>query len=151
MKNTLNTKWAIDTNIIVYFLDKNSVFHIEAKNIILSLKQNKQSIYIAHQNIIELIGVLTSFYKLSLAKAVSTAKAFISQKEVVVVYPQLTTLTHYFTLCANHTRKVKDHFDLYLASTLLDNQTTHLVTNDFKGFKTVETLKIVKFSEKTAD
>jgi len=126
-------KWAFDTNILVYLLDKDSPFHQSAVSAFSSAEQNQQRIYIAHQSFLELIQTLTNFYHLSLKKAISQAKK-ITQSQICLVHPLPQTLSTYFKLCKGEANP-RLHFDLYLAATLKDNHVNTIVTSDSAGFR----------------
>jgi len=141
MKNILGKKWALDTNLLVYLLDKRSLYHSATVEIIKQAEKEKVGLAVAQQNLVELIQVLTDFYNLSLKSAVRQVELIMKRKiEVVSVYNH--TWLNYLALC----RKLKGnkrHFDLYLAATLVDNGIKTIITNDRKGFTGVKGLKVI--------
>jgi len=134
--------WAVDTNTLVYFLDKNSPHHQSVVDIFSRAKKSSIQLVITHQNILELIQVLTSFYHLSLKKAVSQAKSVINSS-LRLIYPLPSTLSSYISLCGKQPN-AHYHFDLYLAATFLDHGIDSIVTADHKPFKNIAGFKIIK-------
>lgn len=146
MRRSLNASWAFDTNVLVYLLDRRSTHFKSAQNAFETAEKQEKDIVITHQNLVELIQVLTTWYKLALKTAVSKVEK-ITNLNITLVNPLPHTLSTYLDLCKKDS-KPKNHFDLYLAATLLDNDVTTLITNDPSGFKTVKgitTLPLSKF------
>ena len=140
MKITLNKKLGLDTNILIYLIDKESSFHFKTVETIAWLEREKVELVVTQQNIVELIQQLTVGYKIPLKIAASKAKQIVDSK-IKVVNPLPQTIKTYLKLCKVNVR-AKDHFDLFLAATLIDNQISQILTNDEKGFEKVKQLKV---------
>ena len=135
------TNWAFDTNVLVYFLNQDSPHHPLARSAFATAEQQNHQITVAHQNIIELIQSLTSFYHLPLPQAVKQAQSLLSHN-LKIMDPLPQTLHLYLDLC-HSTTKSRNHFDLYLAATLLSHQVNTLITHDQSGFKNIPDLTII--------
>lgn len=146
MMNNLPTSWAIDTNVLIYFLDKDSSFHQSAKKVFQQSEEHRINLIIAQQNILELIQGLTKWYDLALNQAVKQAKQLL-KFNLDVVNPSPQTIDLYLQFCQRSIGTPKKHFDLYLAATLIDNGVTNLVTEDPKGFESIPSLKIFELSK----
>ena len=145
MRNTSSTNWAFDTNILVYLLDRKSPNHSLAVEAFKSAESQEKEIIIAQQNLVELIQVLTTWYGLSLRRAVAQAEKA-ADRNVTLITPLPHTFSTYLDLCKK-SNKPKNHFDLYLAATLLNNDVPTLITNDPSGFKTVKELTVLSLAE----
>lgn len=132
--------WAFDTNIFIYLLDRKSPFHRQAKAAFSLAEKKGITAVVCQQTILELIQVLTDYYHLSLKTAVKKAEEILAGP-VRLVTPLPQTIKLYLKLCQK-TIKSKSHFDLYLASTLIDNKIDTLITNDKSGFKGINRLKV---------
>jgi predicted nucleic acid-binding protein len=141
MRNILSKSLAFDTNILVYLLDKKSVFHEETVNAVLKIELDKFKLVIAQQSIVELVSVLTGHYDLSLKEASNKVSQIIDSK-ISIVSPLPQTTKTYLELCRIN-KKSKNHFDLFLAATLIDNKINQIMTNDKFGFKNIEQLKVI--------
>jgi len=139
MKNTSSIRWAVDTNILVYLFDKNSPFHHKAKKLFLFVEEKNIEIVIAQQSLVELVQVLTKWYRLPLKGAVEQVLTVLTF-EFTIIQPLPQTYSNYLGLCSLGFNP-KNHFDFYLAATLIDNHTNSLITNNPKDFSKLEKLK----------
>ena len=139
-----NENWAFDTNVLVYFMDKNSPFHKQAFSAFSLTQKSSKQVVIAQQNLIELVQVLTTFYKISLRKSVSQIKRLL-HTNIRLVYPLPQTISSYLSLCQKETNP-HHHFDLYLAATLLDNNINTIITADSSGFRRSR-LKVIPLAD----
>jgi len=131
MKTISKGKYLIDTNILVYGLDKNSPYHSAAVNILQTGIQPEYKFVIAQQNLIELISVLTKVYKVPKTKAVKDAYMYAYNFELI------NPLSSTFSIFAKLIKKknVKAHpFDVYLVATMKTNEVHRIITADKQHF-----------------
>ena len=129
MNLTSEARYLVDTNILVYSVDRHSPFHRRSREILETGLEQDVSFAIAHQNIVEFAAVLTRRYGVKMEQAVGDAQVFASRFEVI--FPLPTTLETFFQLVKE---KTTYPFDLYLAATMLDNQITRMITGNAKDF-----------------
>ena len=141
MKITLNKKLAIDTNILVYLLDKNSDCHEKAVELFSRFEKENTKLVVTQQCLVELVQALTDYYHKPLKAAAKIAKQ-VANSTIQVINPLPQTVDTYLSLCKVNT-KAKSHFDLFLAATLIDNKIDQILTNDRSGFKNIKQLKVV--------
>ena len=141
MQDILSKKLAIDTNILIYLLDKKSSFHGKTVELFLKFEREKTKLVMAQQSLVELVQTLTVDYKKPLDIASATAKKIV-ESTIQIVSPMPQTVETYLRLCRSN-KKAKNHFDLFLAATLIDNKVDRLLTNDKKGFRNIKQLKVV--------
>lgn len=127
-------RYLIDTNILVYSVDRTSPFYQAVTDMFQKAAEDGVEFVIAQQNLTEYIAVLTQGYKVSQASAAEDAKAFAAQFEVIAPLP--TTLNTFFNLMeqSNSSTYV---FDLYLAATMLDNEVRRILTANQKDFQNI--------------
>ena len=70
MKNTLKGKWALDTNLFIYALDKNSPYFKKTFALFTLIEKKQIKAVISTQNIAEAVNDLTNTYNLLPVKAV---------------------------------------------------------------------------------
>ena len=138
---TSNKKWALDTNILVYLLNKKSYFYDQAKLAVLETEKQNIQLVVCQQNLVELVKVLTDYYQYKLIQAIRLVNKLL-ETNIQVVAPLASTINTYLELCRKAGGKAKRHFDLYLAATLIDNKIETLITNDESGFKGITKLKV---------
>jgi len=131
-------KVGIDTNVLFYFLNKDSPFHEDARKNLISLIE-KQSAVITQQNIIELTVVLTR-RGVSIEMTKEYLQNFI--EVMPVLKPTADTIKIFFEQLNKKPVKGVKLFDLYLASTLLSNGVNMLYTYNKKDFIGIENLRI---------
>lgn len=151
MKNTLKGKWVFDTNLLIYVLDDNSLFHKVAKSLFQLLlyapvdtyESNTKLIgFVAQQNILEAQHVLVKQYKRNLKEANKIINDIVTSFQFHVITPMPTTYLHYNLLIKDSNKRALDMYDLYLAATMLDNGITHIITANEKDFVGIKRLSV---------
>lgn len=134
MKLTFGERYLIDTNILVYSVNRGSPRYSEVRKLLEEGMIHGVSFVIAHQNLIEFIAVLTRGYSVTLKDALSDAMSFASRFEVIVPLP--ATFETYLRL-AQKNKEMLYPFDLYLAATMIDNDVERIITANAKDFQGV--------------
>lgn len=140
MQRDWTGKWAIDTNILVYALDRESPYFDQTKSLFAQFKEQKTSLYTAQQNVLEAENVLINTYKVEVKEAVEKVKKILEAFEFSILSSLPTTLVRCHTLVSK--MKSRNIFDLYLAATLMDNKIDQLVTADTGDFKGIPKFKV---------
>ncbi len=130
MNLTFGEKYLVDTNVLIYSVDRSSPFNEGAKKILEAGVKEDVSLFIAHQNLVEFMAVLTRGYGIGIKQAVKDAEAFASQFDVI--FPLPGTIDVFFKMANTH-KKIYP-FDLYLASTAFDNGIERIITGNRKDF-----------------
>jgi len=141
MRITYNAKYLVDTNILLYTLDKKSPFHKESVKIMNN--KRRAELVVAQQNLLELVAVLRRGFKVPLKQAIADAQIFANNLKLIFPRPQ-TWLT--FTGLAEKVRPTIYPFDIFLAATMLDNGIDKIITankKDFVGLGLSQVLAIV--------
>jgi predicted nucleic acid-binding protein len=134
MKLTSGTRYLVDTNILVYSVNRESSHYPSARKLLEDGFERGALFVVAHQNLIEFIAVLTRGYSIKLKEALSDAGSFTSRFEVIAPLP--TTFERY-TQLAQKVKETLYPFDLYLAATMLDNDVERIITANAKDFQGV--------------
>lgn len=136
------TKYLVDTNVLVYSVNRESPLYNQSKELLETGLREGVSFVVAHQNLVEFIAVLSRGYGIQKASAVADAKAFASRFEII--FPLPTTIDTFFELIAKNAAVYP--FDLYLAATMLDNQVTRIVTENTKDFQDLGLEEIIRIA-----
>ena len=143
MRLTSGEKYLVDTNILIYALNKTSSLYTKSREILET--QNPEAYFIiAQQNLVELTSVLTKQYKVSLKEAVNTARAFSEHFEVIT--PMRDTW-EMFTHMAERQNKQIAPFDIFLAATMLSNGVERIITANSEDFKNLGLREIVNLAD----
>ena len=147
-----NDLWVgIDTNILVYFLNEESVYHTRAKTFIDRLQKGEIQGMISWQNLSELYAVVTDpkrFPKPMIAsQVVETMKQLQENGNIKVIFPLINTKETFFKLILKIKPKGQQIHDIFLAATLLSNGVKTLVTENTGDFKGVEGLRSMGLEE----
>ena len=126
-------KYLIDTNILLYALDRKSPLHSKSRALLEEGLREEKRLLVAHQNILECIGVLTRGYKVPYDIALREVFSFTSAFEQIAPFPG--TIDTFLALV----RRIKTVyvFDIYLAATMLDNNIERIITANPKDFQGV--------------
>ena len=141
MKLTSGERYLVDTNILVYSVNKGSPFYASSREILEEALSEGVHLVVAHQNLIEFIAVLTRGYKISVREALKDAGVFASRFETIS--PLHTTLETYMNLARKINGPVYP-FDLYLIATMRDNGVERIVTANAKDFRGVGLQEIIE-------
>ncbi len=127
----------IDTNALVYYIDKSSPYHKEAVRKIEYLAENSLGV-VTQQNIVELMVVLTGKLGLNYSLSLEYARTF--SEVFPVLTPLEETLEILLQIVKEKNIKGIRLFDYYFAATLLTYGITRIYTYnrvDFRGIKNV--------------
>ena len=132
--------WGVDSNIVIYALDRKSMFFNKARKFFSEVKEI--NFYITQQNIVEIEKVFVGFYKVKKEAVISNLETFLSAFNFSIISPLPTTLSYYHKLILSYSKK-DVFFDFYLAATYLDNQIGNLFTVNTKDFLAIKELQVV--------
>ncbi|RLC34775.1 hypothetical protein DRH14_02200 [Candidatus Shapirobacteria bacterium] len=146
MKNILRKKLAFDTNILVYFIDKDSLYNNSAVSVFRKIEEKDWEVVLTQQNVTELLNVLLKYYGFTRKKALTTVSEFLMRSSgVVCSLPE--TLSHFLSLYKKFGKK-NNIYDVYMLTVLVDNKVDVLVAENKKDFPKgagVEVLSLREF------
>jgi len=137
----LKGQWVLDTNLLIYALDKGSKHYLETYELFELINSGQFIPAVSTQNITEAVNVLVNQYKLSGYKAAKEIGNLLDGFDFQIITPLVTTTAIFFNLISS--RKKRDTFDMFLAATLLDNDVSNLLTANNKDFNGVDGLTVV--------
>jgi len=138
MTNISKKNFLVDTNILIYALDKKSLFFKKVVEFFEWSEDKKVRLFLAHQNLLELIRTLINDYGVSYKVAEKNARGFIDGEAINLISPLPSTLSRYFNLTKSKGVKRGNIFDYYLAATALDNGVDFILTNNADDFSEIE-------------
>lgn len=130
-------KCLLDTNILVYCIDKTSIYHSTCQKIVKSVFDGSVKGVLSIQNILEFYSVVTS--PKSTPHPISNPDAIneinkLNSPYFEVIYPTIETLKTVKDLLVQAKIKAEKVYDLYLVATMLSNHIYTLVTINEKDF-----------------
>lgn len=143
MTNISEGKWVIDSNIILYFLDKDSSFHQETKTIFSLFISGKIIPVVAQQNILETGNTLRKIYYWSTPEIKKLLKGVIYEFNFQVIFPLSKTYITWLNLISDESLEAIDYFDYYLSATMLDNGFRRILTANIKDFSKIPGIEAV--------
>ena len=134
MLRSLTGTWLLDTNILIAFFDAASTHHTSATAVMAQLENGSFQGIVAAQNILELSAVLMSGYHVKKEVVAADIRALIALRNITTIYPNAPTITRYLALLKGNSSLHAT--DLFLASTMLANSISSIITNDhdFEAF-----------------
>lgn len=131
----------IDTNILVYSVNLDSLKYKRAKKFI---NNNRGRLEIAHQNILEAIRVLThkKFSNPRKLKEALSSTLSIAQS-CSLISPNQNTFYLALELIKKHNLSGNRIFDAYLAATALSNGISIITTDNTRDFKKFKEIKLL--------
>jgi len=139
MQITSNTRYLLDTNILIYSVDSASPFHTKAKETILQIKDKQAEGVVAQQNILEFSHVLMRTYGISPTEVVEDSKAILEDFSLITPLPSTLPL---FLSFVEETNKKNVVHDLYLAATMLDNGISTIITANEQDFLSIPGISV---------
>ncbi|OGM14617.1 hypothetical protein A3E44_03995 [Candidatus Woesebacteria bacterium RIFCSPHIGHO2_12_FULL_41_24] len=140
MTNTSKESFLLDTNVLVYLLDKDSKFYRQVIELFEWIEDKNLTIYISYQVILELIRTLVKDYNFLLSKSIGLTRRLVEKKPFETIFPLPSTIEKFYEISASNNNK--QVFDIYLAATALDNGVNSLVTNNKKDFEGIKGLRV---------
>ena len=131
----------IDSNILVYSIDKFSIKHKTAQKF---LQDNIGHLEVTHQNIFETLRVITHPKlpnPMKLGDAVNTMERIL--KACSIVSPNWNTHNIALELIKKYRLSSDLVFDAYLTATALSNHINIIATDNVKDFKKFKELKVI--------
>lgn len=130
----------VDSNILVYAINLSSPKHKKAQEF---LQQNIGKLFIAHQNILETLRVLTHPKFANPMKPNDAWKALETIiKTCQIIHPNYQTYSIFEELVKKYHLSGDQIFDSYLIATALGNEITYIATDNIKDFKKFEEIKM---------
>lgn len=131
----------IDTNIIIYAINKSSPKHARAKQF---LTQEQNNLVVAHQNILEALRVLThaKFASPMSFSAAETSVTAITNAATIIV-PTEETIAIAIALMHKYTRAANRIFDAYLVATMLTHDMKRIATDNERDFTMYEEIAVL--------
>lgn len=131
----------IDSNIVVYAIDKNSLKHKRAQEF---LKENLGSLEIAHQNIFETLRVITHPKlprPMKIRDAIDAVEKML--KVCSIVSPNWRTPSIAIELIKKYKLSSDLVFDAYLVATALSNEVNKIATDNIRDFQKFTELEVI--------
>lgn len=131
----------IDTNLLLYALDKSSVKNAPAREYI---QENFNKVAITHQNIFEALRVIThpnNPLQIDSQKVAKDFLAFVMQFRVIS--PQIQTTHIALSLIQKYQVRGNEVFDSYLVATALSNRITTIATDNARHMSKYQEIKVV--------
>lgn len=127
----------IDTNVLIYGFDKNSVYHQQTKAILID---PSYSLFITTKNISEFFAV-TSKLKIDLQlclKYYDDIKA-----NTVILFPTEKSFDYFESLIQKYQPIGNQVYDIEIVSIMLDNNIKHIATFNRKDFINITEVQII--------
>lgn len=138
MPNTSSIKYLIDTNILVYSLDKKSPFYERASRILIECIKGERLGVIAQQNIVECTNVLFKESKKQRTEILLDLYTIATNFNLEVINPFETTLFTFLKLLEGLKKRRRELFDVFLAATMFDNGIATIITINEKDFEDIK-------------
>jgi len=131
-------KVGIDTNVLFYALNRETPFHEEARENLISLVEKGQAV-LAQQNLVELSVALT---KRGIAPLEAAKHVKYFAEIIPTIRPNLETVTLFLEQMNKVSIQGVKLFDLYLALTFISNGIYHLYTYNKRDFQDINDLRL---------
>ena len=132
MKIISGTRYLVDTNVLIYGYDRLSPYHEKSRELLEELVLKNIDAYVALQNIVEFLNVLTKLYNISFSGVTKYIKEILLDFKLIV--PKTTTINVFLDILRKSKRRGTYTFDLFLAATMADNDIFNIITANDKDF-----------------
>lgn len=141
----------IDTDFLVAAEICGHPFHPQADSLLRSLLADGHDFAIAPQTLAEFIHIVTDARRmqqpLGMADAISRAEHWWQAAEVVRVFPEGDSVTHFISWLTRHQLGRKRLLDTLLAATFHRAGIRRIITNNASDYKVLDVFEIVTFKE----
>jgi hypothetical protein len=150
----MNTLVFLDSNLLVYAVNKDSPFYTAARTVIGMVNAGRLQVCLSPQVLGEFYATVTNPRKLGRALAPEEA-AHVLERVLVAdivakIYPGRSTLGLTLDLARRYELRGADFFDAQIVATMLDNEVTTIYTANEKDFARFEEIEAINpFSERS--
>lgn len=141
----------IDTDFLVAAEISDHPFHTQADSLLHSLLADGHDFAIAPQTLAEFIHIVTDGKRmpqpLTMAEAISRAEHWWQAAEVVRVFPECDSITHFLTWLTRHHLGRKRLLDTLLAATFHRAGIKRIISNNGRDYQVLGVFEIVPFME----
>lgn len=139
----MNNKYLIDTNVLIYALDNNSIFHESVNNLIY---QPNIELFTTSKNLVEFISVVTKGESpaFTMQQALNHVKTF--ESLITILFPSKQTYSIFIDLLDEYKPNGLKVHDFEIAAIGIANGITTLVTANTKDFSAIKQISLIKIS-----
>ncbi len=134
----------IDTNILVYAINKDSPYHIVGRGILDDANNGNLHAFVSPQVLSELYATLTNTSRienpLTPEDAYDVVKRLLDSEIIGKIFPQETTLGKALLLAKENNIRAQEFFDVLIVATMLDNDIDTIYTaneDDFSKYNEI--------------
>lgn len=128
----------VDTNILIYGFDKNSVYHQQAKSILLD---PSYALFITTKNISEFFAV-TSKLKIDLQLCLKYHEDI--KINTTILFSTETSFNYFEKLIQKYQPTGNQVYDIEIVSVMLDNNIRHIATLNKKDFINITEVQMIE-------
>lgn len=143
----MNNPIFLDTNLIVYAINKDSPYHARATALMEAIGEGKLETCLSLQVLGEFYATATNPKKiektLTPEEAVMVIEGLLRTDTILKLYPKQETLKLTLDLVKRYQLKSLDFFDAQIVATMLDNGVTTIYTVNEQDFAVFEEIKAV--------
>lgn len=143
----MNNPIFLDTNLIVYAINKDSPYHARATALMEAIGEGKLETCLSLQVLGEFYATATNPKKiektLTPEEAVMVIEGLLRTDTILKLFPKQETLKLALDLVNRYQLKSLDFFDAQIAATMLDNGVTTIYTVNEQDFAIFEEIKAV--------
>ncbi len=127
----------VDTNVLVYAYDANSIFHVQANSFLLNTSFD---FYVSSKNISEFFAVLTK-----MNEPVANIFQFYQdiRRNTTLLFPDNTSIVVFETLVKKYQPKGNRIFDIEIISIAIANGISEIVTVNTKDFLGISEISVL--------
>ncbi len=137
------SKILIDTNILVYSINEESIFYEASRKL---LKKPNHSFFISSKNVSEFLAVVTKKIEelISVTKALEIIENFLTFS--TLIYPNNFSFFFFQVLLRKYNPKGLRIYDFETASIALSNGINQIATMNTKDFEQIDEIELVNLS-----
>ncbi len=139
--------YLLDSNILVYAVNKSAPFHTTAFKILEKIISNKIKGCLALQNLSEFFSIITNKkrveHPISSKEAISEIQKYINTTTLLKISFTPSAMNLFCKLTTKHHIQGQKIYDLQLVATMLDNEIKNIITandSDFKKYEEINTI-----------
>ena len=137
----------IDTNVLVYAINKDSQFHIESKNLFEFAMNTNVNAYLSTNNLLEFLAIVTDRKRIENPLSVGQAEAVIEiilNSNINIINPDKSSIIKAIEISKELEIKGQKIFDLILVGMMEVNDISTIVTYNTKDFTKIKEIDVIK-------
>ncbi len=143
-------KFLIDTNVLIYAINKDSEFHLSSRKIFETALNNDLNFFVSINNLLEFFAIVTDNKRVQNPLNPYQAREvinIIAESKIKIIHADIYTLNKSLEIAVELQKSKQVIFDFLIAALMISNDIKNIITYNTKDFKSISQITTFKPEE----